>query len=174
MHVVLSMAMSIDGVIATANGSEDFLSHRNWIAFSELVAEHGAFIVGRKTYEIVQNWKDGYNFDSFPGALKIVISKRNDYQLTPGFELAASPKQALEICSDRGFSSCIVTGGGEINAAFLSAKLVNEVIVHIEPVIVGDGIRIFGSGFVPQRLALTATKDIGDGILQLRYRVDNS
>ena len=53
------MATSINGMIARENGDEDFLSHDNWISFKKLAEEIGFFIIGRKTYEVVQKWQGG-------------------------------------------------------------------------------------------------------------------
>jgi dihydrofolate reductase len=53
MKVILTMAVSANGIIATKDGSEDFLSHDNWIQFVKLANKIGCFIWGRKTYEAV-------------------------------------------------------------------------------------------------------------------------
>ena len=54
MKTTLFMAMSLNGIIAKEDGNEDFLSHKNWETFSELVNTFGNFVVGRKTHEAVK------------------------------------------------------------------------------------------------------------------------
>lgn len=60
MKTTLYMATSANGIIARENGDEDFLSHENWKKFCELANEFGNFIVGRKTYDAVKKWDEGY------------------------------------------------------------------------------------------------------------------
>ncbi len=170
MKVLLYMAMSLDGVIASENGDEDFLSDINWSTFSEFVSEHQAFCVGRKTAETVSKWPD-FNFEDFPDAIRIVLSRNTKLPLPHGFIQAHSPQAAIEIADRAGRSVLIVTGGAETNTAFLSAGLVDQIVLNIEPVIIGSGKRVFGYDKLAARLALESTERLKDGVLQVRYRV---
>jgi hypothetical protein len=57
MKIILTMAASANGIIATKTGSEDFLSHDNWIQFANLAKKVGCFMWGRKTYKAVMKWE---------------------------------------------------------------------------------------------------------------------
>lgn len=167
------MAMSLNGIIASKSGSEDFLSDENWESFSELAKKHGCFIVGRKTYEAVQKWPD-YNFNNIDAKLKIVISSDKGLKLNSPFSLADSPKNAIKKAADANFKSAILAGGSMINSAFMAENLINEVIVNIEPVILGGGIPIFGEKEFEKRLSLIETVKITNDILQVRYIVNKN
>ena len=117
MKVTLYMAMSLNGYIAEENGNEDFLSHANWKKFCNLAQEYGNFIVGRKTYEAVKKWNEGFGFDDLKGIQKVIISQNPDYELDEDYALATSPKDALAKLQD--FESVLVTGGSTINTAFI-------------------------------------------------------
>jgi len=171
MKVQLYMAMSLDGVIALPEGSEEFLSHQNWQTFCEAVAEHRCFVVGRKTFEAVSAWTGPYNFDSFHDVTKIVVSRKNTGMSKPGYNFVSSPEDALRVAQTRGHSSLVVTGGGELNNAFLQRDLVDNLVVNIEPVVVGAGIRLFGDTGTLVRLQFIDTKLLPEGILQVRYAV---
>lgn len=173
MKIILFMAMSLNGIIASKSGSEDFLSDVNWEFFGELAKKHGCFIVGRKTYEAVQKWSD-YNFNDIDAKLKIVISSDKDLKLSPLFLLANSPKDAIEKAEVLNFKTAILAGGSTINSAFMSENLVDEVIVNIEPVILGSGIPIFGEGEFEKRLSLIEIVKITNDILQVRYKVNKN
>lgn len=164
------MAMSLNGVIADKSGSEDFLSDANWESFGRLAKKHGCFIVGRKTYEAVQKWPN-FNFDSIDARLKIVISGDKGLKLNSPFLLADSPKDAIEKAVAQGFESAILTGGSTINSAFMVENLIDEVIINIEPVILGSGIPVFGESEFEKYLSLVETVKITDDILQVRYKV---
>ena len=78
------MAISVNGIIATKEGSEDFLSHDNWIQFVELAHKIGCFIWGRKTYDAVTKWKGDYLNDlkdvkkvAFSPSERAIVDYRN-------------------------------------------------------------------------------------------------
>ena len=168
MKVTLYMAMSLNGYIAEENRSEDFLSHANWEKLCSLAQEHGNFIVGRKTYEAVKNWNEGFGFDDLKGIKKVVISQDPDYKLDEDYTLATSPKDALTKLQD--FESTLVTGGSMINIAFIKDNLLDEVIVNIEPILIGKGVPLFAQDNFLKKLDLVSSKEDA-GILTLNYKV---
>ena len=169
MKVVLYMAQTINGLIARDDYGEDFLSNQNWKTFVELAEKIGCFIVGRKTYEEVKKWKD-YKFDNI-NATKIVVSSKSNFNLDKGYLLANSPKDALRKASELGFKKVILTGGGKTNAIFMKEGLIDEMIINIEPFILGKGINIFSEGTFENKLRLINSKKLKSGIIQLNYRV---
>lgn len=173
MRTVLFMAMSLNGYIARENGSEDFLSHENWESFSTQVHEWGNCIIGRKTYEAVKAWEEDYGFDDFTDATKVILSTRA-YTPPEGYHVARSPSQALDILRDKGFETALVTGGATVNTAFAQEQLLDEVIINIEPAIVGSGIPLFAESDVITKLNLTRKRELKDGIVQLSYDVKNN
>jgi len=109
MKVILSMAVSTNGIIATKEGSEDFLSNKNWQQFVKLAKKVGCFIYGRKTYENVITWDKNY-LDPLKDVKKLVISK-SDFHPQEGFTIAHSPEEALKLLEKEGLQEVIVTGG---------------------------------------------------------------
>lgn len=168
MKVILYMAMSLNGYIAEENGSEDFLSRANWEKFCSLAQEYGNFVVGRKTYETVKSWSEGFGFDDLKGIHKIIISQDPDYKLDEGYTLAISPKDALSKL--QGFESVLVTGGSTTNTAFIKENLLDEVILNIEPTLIGKGVPLFAQDDFSKKLDLVSSKE-NDGILTLHYKV---
>lgn len=164
------MAMSLNGIIAAKSGSEDFLSDANWETFEKLAKEHGCFIIGRKTYEAVQKWPE-YNYNDIDAGLKIVISKNKGLKLDPPFMLANSPKDAIKKAAALDFKSAILTGGSTINSKFIAENLVDEIILNIEPAIIGNGIPLLAQNNFEKRLAFIKSVKITHDILQLRYKV---
>lgn len=168
MKVILYMAMSLNGYIAKENGSEDFISHANWEKFCSLAQEHGNFIVGRKTYEIVKSWNEDFGFDDLKGIKKVIISRDLNYKLDEGYILATSPKEAL--AKLQGFESVLVTGGSTINTAFIQENLLDEIILNVEPTLVGKGIPLFAQNDFSKNLQFISAKE-SNGIVTLHYRV---
>jgi dihydrofolate reductase len=169
MNVRIFMAQSVNGMIAREDFSEDFLADAHWDCFLGQVKEAGCFVVGRETYETVKSWKE-FSFDSIK-ATKIVISSDKSLKLDKGFTLATSPADALKKAKEKKFANVVVTGGGGINAAFMKQGLVNELVLNIEPFVLGKGIHIFSEDEFECRLKLVSVKKLKEGILQLRYNV---
>ena len=160
--------MSLNGYIAEEDGSEDFLSRDNWEKFCTLAQEYGNFVVGRKTYEAVKKWNEGFGFDDLRGIQKVIISQDPDYALDEGYILASSPRDAL--AKLEGFGSILVTGGSTINTAFIKENLLDEVIFNVEPVLIGKGISLFAQADFLKKLNFVSSEESG-GIITLQYRV---
>lgn len=169
MKIILTMATSANGIIASKTGSEDFLSHTNWIQFVKLAKRVGCFIWGRKTYEAVGKWEGDYLKD-LENVKKIIISGSN-IELKEGFELARSPEEALEILESNGFKEAIITGGATINSEFAKRDLIDEVILDVNPAILGNGIPVFQPEDFELKLEFIDAEKITDGIVELRYKV---
>lgn len=171
MKTTLFMAMSVNGYIAKADGSEDFLSHKNWENFCELAQECGCFVVGRKTYEAVQAWGEDYNFDSLERIEKVIISKNESFKASDGYITANSPQDAIDKLEKKGLNWILVIGGATINSAFMKEGLISEIILNIEPFVLGKGIKLFSEDDFENRLKFIGSKEIGEGIIQVRYEV---
>ncbi len=164
------MAISANGLIARENGNEDFLSHANWNKFCDLANTHKNFIVGRKTYEAVKNWKDGYSFDDL-NVEKVVVSQDASYVLDVSYTLATSPQDALVKLAEKGFQETLLTGGSALNTAFAKAGLIDEIILNVEPIIIGRGISLFSSDEFELPTELMDTSKSAAGIVTLHYKV---
>lgn len=169
MKTTLYMAISANGIIATETGDEEFLSHENWEKFCKLARKFGNFIVGRKTYEAVKKWDGGYNFDDLVGVEKVIISQDKNFQLDDGYTLANSPQDALTKLSR--FENVLVTGGANINSAFAKANLLDEIILNVEPVFIGQGISLFAPQDFEIKAKLFSTKTNKSGIITVKYEV---
>lgn len=169
MKIILTMAISANGIIASKTGSEDFLSHTNWIQFVKLAKRVGCFIWGRKTYEAVIKW-DGNYLKDLEGIKKVIVS-HSDFDLKEGFELAYSPEEALQILEGYGFRKTIIDGGSTINTEFARRGLIDEVIFDVNPSILGEGIPVFNPFDFELPMKLIDVEKISDGIVEIRYKV---
>lgn len=166
MKIILFNASSIDGIVARKNGSEDFLSDENLDEFCRLVIKTKCLIMSRKAYETTKN----YNISLFEKVTKIVVSKKQKIKLANGWVYAGSPKDAIKIAKSKGHKETIFTAGEKLNNCFLHQNLIDELILNLEPVIVGKGIRIF-SGKFNKKLKLIKSKKLDKGIIQLHYKL---
>lgn len=165
------MAMSANGMIADKEGKEEFLSDLNWKTFSELVSTHKNIIVGRKTYESVKEWGEQYSFDHFTAATKVILTRNAEYVLPEGYFRAFSPKDALKAVFDADVENALIAGGASVSSGFAKEGLLNEIILNIEPAMLGNGIPLFNPDDFELKLSLMQVTQLEEGIVQLRYTV---
>ncbi len=166
MKVTLFAAMSANGMIARENGKEDFLSDENWESFCRLANKAGCIIWGRKTYDNLKKWDKGY-LEKIKKVTKIVLSSEAINDVLS----AKTPEEAINILNEKGFEEVLLAGGSETNSSFAEAKLVDEMIINIESVIVSKGILVFSDKNFDLNLQLLDVKNISKDIIQLRYKV---
>lgn len=140
MRVNLYMSASLDGMVATKDRSESFLSSENWKRFVELAEQSGSFVVGRKTYEKVIEW-DNHSYENVD-ATRIVLTKNEQYDIRDGYVVCNSPEECLDVAKENDSNSLLVTGGPESNYSFIDEGLLDRVYINIEPKMIGDGLKI--------------------------------
>lgn len=170
MNVLLYMAISANGIIARVNNEEDFLSHENWNTLLELTHKTKCMIWGRKTYDIVKTWEKKY-IEELKDTTKVIISNDLKLKLEENYLTAFSPREALKKLEDLGFTQVVISGGSTLNSSFAKEGLIDEIIVNIEPVIIGKGIPLFKQEEFDINLKLLAIKKLNDKIIQLHYQV---
>lgn len=169
MKVILYMAMSLNGMIARDNNEEDFITDESWGSFVKLTQKTGCLIWGRKTLEIVKEW-DKFYLDQLSDIKKIIVSNHN-LELGINYELASSPKEALEILKKEGFKEVILCGGSVNNSSFAKENLIDEIIFNIEPILIGKGLLVFWPKEFDLNLKLKAINKISDDLIQVNYIV---
>lgn len=171
MKVTLYMALSADGYIARADNSTPW-SQEEWEAFHQATAQAGAVVVGRRTFEVMQAGGELPGLDIRQG---VVVSRRGGLSDLPrSWTVQASPQAALKYLSEQACTQALVAGGSLLNAAFLQAQLIDEIVFDIEPLLFGQGLPLFASEALEQRLSLVSCRRIGRDTLQVRYRVERS
>lgn len=170
MKVILYMAISLNGIIARENNEEDFLSHDNWNTFVKLAHKTACMIWGRKTHEVVKSWGKKY-LDDIRDVKKVIVSSDKDFELEEGYLRAFSPQDALDKLQKEGFREVILSGGSGLNSSFAKEGFIDEIILNVEPVIIGKGIPLFSSQEFDLNLQLISSTNISENIVQLHYKV---
>jgi dihydrofolate reductase len=163
---------SVDGFIARRNGKYDFLAadEREPHGYDEFIASVDALVIGRKTYETVLSFREW----PYGDRLVVVLSSRPlDFSRVHGGrveQMAGSPSEIYSRLSARGVRHVYVDGGITVQE-FLRAGLIQRITVTRAPVLIGDGIPLFGS--LPQdvRLRHVATRTYSSGMVKTEYEV---
>jgi len=170
MKITLFMAMSLDGLTSRKNGSEDFLSELDWKFFCGLTEKSGCLITSRETYDNVKSW-ESESFDDIKNIKKIIVSHNKNTKLDKGYNLALSPLEAIKTAEKLMCKEAVLTAGPNLTKDFFREKLINEIIINIDPISVGNGIKLFQENNFTTKLKLLGIKKLNHGIVQLHYKV---
>jgi dihydrofolate reductase len=153
MMVSVFIGTSVDGFIARPNGDLDFLPAGGGEphGYDEFMASVDALVIGRATFETV------LAFPAWPYGNKrvVVLSSRHlDLSAARGGvveQMAGPPAEIVSRLAASGAHHLYVDGGFTIQG-FLRAGLIQRLIITRVPVLIGDGIPLFGS--LPRDLRL--------------------
>mgnify|MGYP003395088778 CR=1 FL=1 len=135
--VTLYNVVSKDGYIARKEGSEDFIPDSYWPHTLRVLREYDCVLMGRKTYDAIQNYEEELRkqFEDLP-VRKVVVTRDKNFHPKQGFQVVHTPEDAIS--SDL---NIVVTSGPTLNNYLLQKKLVDKIIYHEVPELIGEGIR---------------------------------
>ncbi len=171
MKVVLSMAISPNGMIARENGEEDWLPAENWQDFLKDAKTYNNFVMGRETYELVTKLYSNYNFDSADAEYKVIVTANPNFETQTGYYRVASPKEAVDFGRSKSFDTLLLIGGGKLNASFLTENLVDEIWVNITPFIIGKGRPFIHPTDLDVGLEKIGLQELSNDRVLIKYRV---
>jgi dihydrofolate reductase len=170
--VILYISMSLDGYLATKDddlswlsvvqdGNEDY----GYKDFNDTV---DTYIVGRATYDVVKKLTGG----EFPQAKqhKCYVITRQDIDDVDGitFYNGGIEQLILELKSKDG-KNIYCDGGAQVVKVLLEKNLIDEFIISVIPVILGDGKRLFIGETPFINLKSLGAKTFDSGLVQLHY-----
>jgi dihydrofolate reductase len=172
MIVSVFIGTSVDGFIARANGAFDFLPQGGGEphGYDEFLTSVDALVIGRKTFETVLAlpvWPYGDK------RVVVLSSKPVDFSAVRGGvveQMAGPPADIVSTLAVRGAQRIYVDGGITIQR-FLRAGVIQRLIITRVPVLIGDGIPLFGSLPRDLRLRHVATQQYDSGLVKSEYHV---
>jgi len=149
--VLYSATMSLDGFIAGAGGDMSWLGAflgPNPVA-EELVPQIGSIVVGRRTFGGDDPNKDTDKEGAFEGAWHgpqfVLTHKPPAGEPPPGTVFVTDLATAITAAKDAAGDKYVNILGADVARQALAAGLVDEILVFIAPVLLGDGTRLFTS-----------------------------
>jgi dihydrofolate reductase len=104
-----------------------------------------------------------------------VFSRQPPASATVGVQFVSEPIKAFAERIRNGSGKNVwLMGGGEIIGAFLDEGAIDEFIVSIIPIFIGEGIPLLVPRHREVPLHLTSARPFSDGVVQLRYQVRQS
>lgn len=176
---IVFIATSMDGFIARRDTDIDWLTepetgvgHQGATgpehvgSFEALLERVDHMVMGRGTYDLVSS------FETWPyGALPVmVLSSSMSDDVDERVRVVRSVDQACGALNAEGARSVYIDGGLTVQS-FIKADLVDELTVTRAPVLIGDGIPLFGQLEHDVILALRAAQADASGFVHCRYEV---
>ena len=176
--VTLHVVASIDGFIAKHDNSV------SWLDFSEEVYERGVseasadevikaidcYVLGSRTYEHALQL--GWPYGDTP---TVVVTNRELPSTRKSVEFYSGDLEKLvdEILAPR-YGNIWLVGGAMLCQSFLRLGLVDEIRLSVVPVLLGDGLRLFGNSSTETRWRLKDVVAYKTGLVELLYERESS
>ncbi len=167
MQCFIIAALSADGYIARDSSapSTAWTSKADKKRFVEISKRAGVVVMGQNT------WKT-FGGRALKDRVNIVYSPERLADMPESVETTTkSPSELLAEIESRGFKEVAICGGSMVYTMFMKSGLVNKLYLTVEPVIFGDGIRLFKESLNYKLKLIDSTKS-EDGALLLEYEVD--
>ena len=172
-NVIVHIATSADGYIARPDGDIEWLTSRpapkGFYGMDAFMKSIDTTVLGRKTYEV--SLEMGAKFDA--RSRTFVFSRQAPTSNAPkGVEFVSEPiGPFIDRLREQPGKDIWLMGGGDIIASFLDEHAIDEFVVSVVPVFIGDGIPLIARRHRLTPLALLSTERFEDGLVQLRYAV---
>jgi dihydrofolate reductase len=170
------VGVSLDGFIARPNGDLDWLMGEGGgdsaeYGYNEFIAGIDAIVMGRRTFEKVLTFDKWYY-----GTKRVVVLSNHSLDLSVAQargdvveQMAGSPAEIVSKLAASGSRHLYVDGSITIQQ-FLRVGLIHRLIISRLPVLIGEGIPLFGSLPCDVRLSHVATRISPGGMVQSEYR----
>ena len=174
-NVIVHIATSADGYIARPDGDLEWLTSRpapeGFYGMNAFMRSVDTKVLGRKTYEA--SLRMGARFDT--KSRYVVFSRQVPPADAPsGVEFvngAIGP--IVSRLREHPGKDIWLMGGGELIASFLDEHAIDEFVISVVPVFIGDGIPLVARRPCHVPLDLLSVESFEDGLVQLRYHVQN-
>ncbi|MFF2015816.1 dihydrofolate reductase family protein [Paenibacillus sp. NPDC058177] len=168
--VVLYIAASLDGYIAREDGGVDWLNDvegEGDNGYSDFYNTIDTVLIGKKTYD--QTFELA---DEFPYAdKKCYVFSRSEQPPSPHVTFIHEDMAGfVHKLKEQDGAKIWIVGGAEVLDVLMKEKLVDEFIVTITPIVLGNGIPLFKGDNPEQKLLLKGSKSLGE-FVELHYVV---
>ncbi len=170
--LILYIATSMDGYIAQPNDELGFLSiveqEGEDYGYADFIESVDTVIVGRKTYDKVLAM--GFDYPHTDKDVYVVTRTARPSQGSVNFHTGDLKALVQRLKSEKG-KNIYCDGGAEIAHELMRENLIDEFVISMVPIMVGNGTRLFKDGRPEQILELLSAKTFDKGLVQLHYRL---
>lgn len=168
--IILYIATSLDGFIARKNGNIDWLTKydgsKEDYGYKALLKSVDAIIFGGKTYrQVEKDIKEMYKEKE----LYVFSKKKYKSELKNIHFVNDDIKKVIKKIKLKSKKDIWLVGGAELANQFIKEDLIDEYIITVVPIILGDGIRLFQEKNFETNLKLMNAKKFKSGLVMMSY-----
>ena len=171
--ISLFIATSLDGYIAKPDNDLSFLrlieKEGEDYGYEEFTNTIDTVIVGRRTYDYVLEEIGPSHYNNGQRDVYVITRTERPQVGRTIFYTGDITELVKRLKSEKG-KNIYCDGGAEIINELLKHDLIDEFIISVIPVLLGDGIKLFKDGRPEQRLEFITAKTFETGLIQLYYR----
>jgi dihydrofolate reductase len=171
-------ACSLDGFIATEDDSLEWLfplGDINETSYPQFIREVGALAMGSTTYEWMLRHVVKNSPEAWPYAQPTWVFTHRALAQVPGADIRFARGEVRTVHAQMqaaaGTRNVWLVGGGDLVGQFHDAGLLDEVVVQVGSVTLGQGKPLLPRRITSPALQLVSARRVGDGFAELRYRV---
>lgn len=177
--IIYHVATTLDHFIAREDGSfDDFVAEGEHVTdFLDSIRHYGAILMGKNTYEV------GYKYGMKPGdpAYAVINPDMKNYVFSSSAQFESNDRVQLVKQDEIEFIKALKTeagkdiwlcGGGALAGALLENELLDELLIKLNPIVLGSGIPLFGGSRKKANLTLLSSKTYRTGVLLLSYKLN--
>jgi dihydrofolate reductase len=171
-RITCYIAASVDGFIADADGGVAWLDAFDGdpggaADYESFFASVDCLAIGSTTYEQIL----GFGEWPYGDRPTYVFTGRQLPRATDAVEFVDGPVSTVAAELEARHEHVWLVGGGRLIRSFLREGRIDELRLHVAPILLGDGVPLFGAGGDRRDLELTGTRRYDGGIVELRYDV---
>lgn len=174
---------SLDGFIATEDDSLDWLfplGDINETSYPTFIGEVGALAMGSATYEWMLRHAQTLTSETgsaWPYVQPTWVFSRRTLPAVPKAQLHFVRGDVRPVHgamrTAAGDKNIWIIGGGDLAGQFYDAGLLDEMIVQVGSVTLGNGKPLFPRRLTSPPLVLASVRQVGTGFAELRYQIPN-
>jgi dihydrofolate reductase len=170
MRTTVFVGTSVDGFIARRDGRFDFLPDEcEPHGYEELMASVDTLVMGRNTFALVMSFGSW----PYPKSKRVVALSSRPLDLPPNQnveQMSGDPRDIVAKLEAKGAKHLYVDGGDTVQR-FLRAGMIDQLLITRVPVLIGEGIPLFGALPHDVKLRHVATRAFPSGLVQSEYEV---
>lgn len=171
--ISLFIATSLDGYIAKPNDDLSFLTlvekEGEDYGYAEFTDSIDTLIIGRKTYDYVVREIGSSHYDNGNRDVYVITRTERPKAGRTTFYTGSLIDLVTQLKSENG-KNIYCDGGAEVINELLKNDLVDEFIISVVPILLGNGTRLFKDGRPEQLLEFVTAKTFETGLTQLHYK----
>ncbi|MCC6574470.1 MAG: dihydrofolate reductase [Planctomycetes bacterium] len=165
--VQLFIATSLDGYIAGPRGEIDWLFSDQDYGYRRFLAGIDVVLMGRKSYELCLTFPQW----PYPGRRCVVFTHAPARYKDARVEFTSRSPAALVRRLRRSHGKNLwLMGGGELVKHFANARLIDEAMIAVHPLVLGGGLALFPAGTRRLALRFVRARAYNSGLVMLSYR----